>query len=111
MPESTEFFGGRTLTYREFLRKLGKTPRDWKLKNGQIRILSSTYPFEYTPLSAVYKLLTGFDDGLRQWHITREKLGLDRSLALHIAQAEDNLPDHNSKIRRDLLRAAGLESN
>lgn len=99
------------MTYRKFLRKLRQTPRQWQLIDGQIRALSANYPFLYTPLSAVYKLLTGFDDGLHQWHITREKLGLDRSLALHIVEAEDNLPDHDPKIRRDLLRATGLESN
>lgn len=96
------------MTYRKFLRVLRQTPRQWQLLNGQVRLTSSTYPFEYTALSAVYKLLTDFDDGLHQWHITREKLGLDRSLALHIAEAEDNLPDHDPKIRRDLLRATGL---
>lgn len=111
MPESTEFFGGRTLTYRKFLRVLRQTPRHWQLINGQIRSVSITYPFQHSPISAVYKLLTGFDNGLHQWPSTREKLGLDRSLALHIAEAEDNLPNHDPKIRRDLLRATGLESN
>lgn len=99
------------MTYRKFLRKLHQTPRHWQLINGRIRLTSPTYPFEYTPLSAVYKLLTGFDDGLHQWHITREKLGLDRSLALRIAQAEDSLSDHDPKIRRDLLCATGLQEN
>jgi len=96
------------LTYRKFLRKLCKTPRHWKLIDGQIRLTFPDYPFLYTPLSAVYKLLTGFDDGLHQWHITSAKLGLDRSLALRLVEAEDNLPAHDPRIRRDLIHATGL---
>lgn len=89
------------MTYHEFLEALRKTKRDWYLESdGEIRITSSYLcplvflaPYEYLNENFVR---------------AGQKLGLSVALSNRIAAAADG-DMRNSKTRRDLLEACGLQ--
>jgi hypothetical protein len=91
------------MTLDQFLKRLRKTPRDWKfLGDGEIRRRwRSEHP--QCPLTALVGL--GEDD----WRAAAEKLGIDLDVAETITDAADNDEGEASKrLRAKLLRACGL---
>lgn len=95
-----------TMSYREFLAWLEKTPRDWQIMRDHsasrvyrlIRRNENDPPHGhicYCPLEAV-------------WKMVGSPMDPDPSTMMAIIDAADSNPGHNPDIRRDLLRACGL---
>jgi len=99
------------MTYQEFLTQLRKTPRRWVVQPrwseddygyGNIRTRERQ---SACPILAVAKMRGA------HYEIAAEKLGLDRRVMGRIVDAADGVLDtaHDKRIRKDLLRACGLE--
>jgi len=89
------------MTYREFLAKLRKTPRKWRLtKAGRIRCQSGACPMGY--FSKIYK--EPFPK------VAADLLKMKVSITVKIAEASDNSwGNAEGPTRRDLLKACGLK--
>jgi hypothetical protein len=93
------------MTYPEFLEALRNTPRDWCLiQERYIRreVSLDDYQCPLTSLVPHYEPFKFMYAGM--------ELGLSPGMSRRIAAAADgNMRTRNSKMRRDLLEACGLE--
>ena len=80
------------MTFQEFLDKLAKTPRRWKLRDGQIRSRG--------------RCLLEVVAGTRSMSLSKAKRRLGLLEATEIMRAAD-VPSH-SKLRARLLKACGI---
>ena len=88
------------MTYKEFLARLRKTPRRWKLVGGKkIRCENRC------PLEVAYGLKAGQYD---MAEVTDRNYLDVESIAL-AADQRDYLTSSEATVRRDLLRACGLK--
>jgi len=87
------------MTYKGFLAKLHKTPRDWFIEPywKTIRRRDTDGKFFYCPLAAVFDVPGKVMDNTLS----------DINRLFVIAAADDN-SGHDPKIRNDLLKACGL---
>ena len=96
------------MTLSEFMEKLGGTPRTWKVMgNGMIRMMGGTekYPFgSYCPITSLAKRCP-----IDEWEVAAKELGMDKDEAALVADAADNMEWAPAGIRKELLRACGLE--
>lgn len=96
------------MSYDEFLERLRNTPRTWRLyQAGQLRI--DTPWLTSCPITATAHQPALYN--VADLHSCAKRLGLSHELMLAITRAGDNTPGHDPAIRRDLLRACGLDDN
>ena len=81
------------MTYETFLEELRKTPRDWKMDRT----------------GGLWGRKSGCAWSAVTWQKDDDVWRGSQRVTYAIWDANDNLPDHDPIIRRDLLAAMGLE--
>lgn len=90
------------MTLKQFLARLRKTPRRWKLRAGVIRQQGAC------PITSIVGMKSA-----QQVVSVRRLLGINESLSSTIVLASDNWPylltAHERRVRSQLLKACGLK--
>jgi hypothetical protein len=91
------------MTYRKFLERLRKTPRDWQVdEEGRIR--RGYTPDYQCPITAAFRS----DLPVHDFEIVAVSNGLSSRTAYRIVIASDNLATKTSVMRKEILAACGL---
>lgn len=97
------------MTYRQFLKALRKTPRQWTISIGRIRLMPDFSPLTQCPITAVCTALQGTQLIAGDWEQAAALIGLNERVAKRIMESGNGgTPSYgfySEEVRRDLLRA------
>ena len=106
----------KKISIKEFFKILETTPREWKLREDKIELitLDSTEgrtSYLQDPLTAVATELTDcyyHNDSDWDWYAAGKDMGFSHEEIMAIFRATNKLRDYNQQIRTKLLKSTGL---